>query len=91
MMDVRRDNEAFARHFGLGYNPFSSDSRFYFHKPRRRAVLEQLIHFARYSQLVLAVTGPRGSGKTVLRHAMVAASKETAVNVVVSALKQGDA
>lgn len=90
-MDIRQDNNSFIRHYGLQHNPFSTASSFQFFRARRREVLEQLIHFARYSQLMLAVTGPRGSGKTVLRHAVVAASKETALNVVVSALKNSDA
>lgn len=89
-MDIRQDNNSFIRHYGLQHNPFSTASSFQFFRARRREVLEQLIHFARYSQLMLAVTGPRGSGKTVLRHAVVAASKETALNVVVSALKNSD-
>lgn len=90
-MDIRQTGDAFARHFDLRHNPFAPASNFQFYKPRRRAVLEQLIHFSRYSQLVLAVTGPRGSGKTVLRHAMAAASKETAINVPLSAFKHSDA
>ena len=90
-MDIRQDNETFARHFGLRHNPFSTAGGFQFFRARRREVLEQLIHFSRYSELMLAVTGPRGSGKTVLRHAVAAASKEAALNVVVSALKNSDA
>lgn len=90
-MDIRQDNETFARHFGLRHNPFSTAGGFQFFRARRREVLEQLIHFSRYSELMLTVTGPRGSGKTVLRHAVAAASKETALNVVVSALKNSDA
>lgn len=90
-MDIRQDNPAFARHFGLSHNPFSIGSSFQFYRPKRRSVLEQLIHFSRYSQLIQAVTGPRGSGKTVLRHAMAAASKDTALSVTMSAHKLGDA
>lgn len=90
-MDIRQDNGAFAAHFGLQHNPFAAASSFQFYKPRRRVVLEQLIHFSRYSELVLAVTGPWGSGKTVLRHAMAAAGKESVLSVVVSALKSSDA
>lgn len=90
-MDIRQDNDSFIQYFGLRHNPFGSASSFQFYRSRRREVLEQLLHFSRYSQLVLVVTGPRGSGKTVLRHAMAAAGKETAVNVVVSALKNSDA
>lgn len=91
-MSIREDSNAVFQQFGLNYDPFApGSSSFQFYKPGRRQVLEQLIHFSRYSQLLLAVTGPRGSGKTVLRHAMAAAGKDNALNVVVSALKQGDA
>lgn len=91
-MSIRQDSNPVFQQFGLSHDPFApGSSSFQFYKPGRRQVLEQLIHFARYSQLLLAVTGPRGSGKTVLRHAMAAAGKDSALNVVVSALKQGDA
>lgn len=91
-MSIRQDSNAVFQQFGLSHDPFAPGSNsFRFYKPGRRQVLEQLIHFARYSQLLLAVTGPRGSGKTVLRHAMAAAGKGTTVSVAVSALKQGDA
>lgn len=90
-MDIRQSGQTFAQHFDLQHNPFAATSNFQFYKPQRRTVLEQLIHFSRYSQLVLAVTGPRGSGKTVLRHAMAAASKEAALSVPLSALKHSDA
>ena len=43
-------------------------------------------HLARYSQLLLVVTGPQGSGKTLLRQALVASTNKQAVqSVVVSA------
>lgn len=90
-MDIRQDNDIFAQHFGLSHNPFSATGRFPFFRVRRREVLEQLVHFSRFTEVVLAVTGPRGSGKTVLRHAVAAVSKETALNVVVSGLKNSDA
>ena len=90
-MDIRQDNDATLQELGWRYNPFVSGGGFHFYKPKRRAVLEELIHFSRYSRLVLAVTGPWGSGKTVLRHAVEAVSKENIVNVAVSALRHGDA
>ncbi|MGE4408000.1 AAA family ATPase, partial [Pseudomonas sp.] len=40
-------------------------------------------HLARYSQLLLAVTGPEGSGKTLLRQALVASSNKQSVQSVV--------
>jgi DamX protein len=55
-------------------------------------VLGQLHHLARYSQLLLVVTGPQGSGKTLLRQALVASTnKQSVQSVVVSARGAGDA
>ncbi len=91
-MVITQDNEDFLQHYQLSFDPFAEHGqKFQFFKARRRAVLEQLIHFARYGNFLLLVTGPMGSGKTVLRHAMVAAGKDTAVNVVVSAAQAQEA
>ncbi|WP_351061054.1 AAA family ATPase, partial [Psychrobacter sp. TB20-MNA-CIBAN-0197] len=52
----------------------------------------QLHHLARYSQLLLVVIGPQGSGKTLLRQALVASTnKQSVQSVVVSARGAGDA
>ncbi|HCS42984.1 MAG TPA: cell division protein, partial [Pseudomonas sp.] len=57
-----------------------------------KPVLGQLHHLARYSQLLLVVTGPQGSGKTLLRQALVASTnKQSVQSVVVSARGAGDA
>ncbi|MCY1180626.1 AAA domain protein [compost metagenome] len=55
-------------------------------------MLGQLHHLARYSQLLLVVTGPNGSGKTLLRQALVASTnKQSVQSVVVSARGAADA
>jgi DamX protein len=65
---------------------------FKFFPAQRKPVLGQLHHLARYSQLLLVVTGPQGSGKTLLRQALVASTnKQSVQSVVVSARGAGDA
>lgn len=91
-MHALQDDPDFLDYYRLSHDPFSAGGPgFRFFKPGRREVLEQLIHFSRYSQLVLLVTGPKGSGKTVLRHALAAAAKASALNVVVPASRHNDA
>lgn len=91
-MHALQDDPDFLAYYGFSHDPFAAGGAgFQFFKPKRREVLEQLIHFSRYSQLALLVTGPRGSGKTVLRHALAAGAKATAVNVVVPASRNNDA
>jgi DamX protein len=64
---------------------------FKFFPAQRKPVLGQLHHLARYSQLLLVVTGPEGSGKTLLRQALVASTnKQSVQSVVVSARGAGD-
>lgn len=91
-MDTSQLNALYLEHYQFGFDPFSERSPgFQFYKAKRRSVLEQLIHFARYGNFLLLVTGPKGSGKTVLRQAMTAAVKKTALNIVVSAVHAQDA
>ena len=62
-------DEAFLGHFQLNHDPFAPRvPGFKFFPAQRKPVLGQLHHLARYSQLLLVVTGPLGSGKTLLRH-----------------------
>jgi DamX protein len=79
--------DVFLSHYQLSHDPFAARvPRFKFFPAQRKSVLGQLHHLARYSQLVLVVTGPLGSGKTLLRQALVAsANKQTVHSVVVSA------
>jgi DamX protein len=80
-------DEAFLGHYQLSHDPFAARvPGFKFFPAQRKPVLGQLHHLARYSQLLLVVTGPKGSGKTLLRQALVASTNKQSVhNVVVSA------
>jgi DamX protein len=80
-------DEAFLGHYQLSHDPFAARvPGFKFFPAQRKPVLGQLHHLARYSQLLLVVTGPKGSGKTLLRQALVASTNKQSVHsVVVSA------
>ena len=86
-------DEAFLGHYQLSHDPFAPRvPGFKFFPAQRKPVLGQLHHLARYSQLLLVVTGPLGSGKTLLRQALVASTnKQSVQSVVVSARGAGDA
>ena len=86
-------DEAFLGHFQLNHDPFAPRvPGFKFFPAQRKPVLGQLHHLARYSQLLLVVTGPDGAGKTLLRQALVASTnKQTVQSVVVSARGASDA
>ncbi|ANY89851.1 MULTISPECIES: SPOR domain-containing protein [Pseudomonas] len=86
-------DEAFLDHYQLSHDPFAPRvPGFKFFPAQRKPVLGQLHHLARYSQLMLVVTGPVGSGKTLLRQALVASTnKQSVQSVVVSARGAGDA
>ncbi|AYC34603.1 cell division protein [Pseudomonas cavernae] len=77
-------DEAFLSHYQFSHDPFAARvPGFKFFPAQRKPVLGQLHHLARYSQLLLAVTGPQGSGKTLLRQALVASTNKQAVQSVV--------
>ncbi|HEN8798826.1 TPA: AAA family ATPase [Pseudomonas putida] len=86
-------DEAFLDHYQLSHDPFAPRvPGFKFFPAQRKPVLGQLHHLARYSQLMLVVTGPLGSGKSLLRQALVASTnKQTVQSVVVSARSASDA
>ncbi|MFJ4372385.1 SPOR domain-containing protein [Pseudomonas japonica] len=86
-------DEAFLGHYQLNHDPFAARvPGFKFFPAQRKPVLGQLHHLARYSQLLLVVTGPQGSGKTLLRQALVASTnKQTVQSVVISARGASDA
>ncbi len=85
-------DEAFLAHYQFSHDPFAARvPGFRFYPAQRKPVLGQLHHLARYSQLLLVVAGPQGSGKTLLRQALVASTNKQAVqSVVVSARSAGD-
>ena len=85
-------DEAFLDHYHFTHDPFAARvPGFKFFPAQRKPVLGQLHHLARYSQLLLVVSGPDGSGKTLLRQALVASTNKQAVqSVVVSAKGAAD-
>ncbi|MEH6483319.1 MULTISPECIES: SPOR domain-containing protein [Pseudomonas] len=80
-------DEGFLDHYHFSHDPFAARvPGFKFFPAQRKPVLGQLHHLARYSQLLLVVSGPEGSGKTLLRQALVASTnKQSVLSVVVSA------
>ena len=77
-------DEGFLAHYQFSHDPFAPRvPGFKFFPAQRKPVLGQLHHLARYSHLLLAVTGPLGSGKTLLRQALVASTNKDAVSSVV--------
>jgi DamX protein len=85
-------DEAFLDHYQFSHDPFASRvPGFKFFPAQRKPVLGQLHHLARYSQLLMVVSGPAGSGKTLLRQALVASTnKQSVQSVVVSAKGASD-
>lgn len=85
-------DEAFLDHYQFTHDPFAPRvPGFKFFPAQRKPVLGQLHHLARYSQLLLVVSGPDGSGKTLLRQALVASTnKQSVQSVVVSAKGASD-
>ncbi|HHX34781.1 MAG TPA: AAA family ATPase [Gammaproteobacteria bacterium] len=91
MSDLYADDE-YLEYYQFEHDPFlARGSSFKFFAAKRRPVLVELHHLARYSKLMLVVTGPVGSGKTVLRQALVASSKEQIKNIVITATAKADA
>ncbi len=85
-------DDGFLEYYQFEHDPFlGRGSSFKFFAAKRRSVLVELHHLARYSKLMLVVTGPQGSGKTVLRQALVASSKEPVKSVVIAASASADA
>lgn len=84
-------DEAFLDHYQFSHDPFAARvPGFKFFPAQRKPVLGQLHHLARYSQLLLVVSGPQGSGKTLLRQALVASTNKQAVLSVVVTQNAGE-
>ncbi|AQZ94465.1 hypothetical protein BVH74_06735 [Halopseudomonas phragmitis] len=79
--------ESYLEHYQLSHDPFAARTPgFKFFTPKRKEVLAELHHLARYASNLLVITGPHGSGKTLLRQALVAScNKDTVQCVVMSA------
>lgn len=84
-MSSQQADERFIEHYNLKHDPFQQRvPDFKFFAPQRGTVLTDLHKMARFGVQVQAVIGPHGSGKTLLRQAMVASTdKQTVATVVV--------
>ena len=68
MTDLYADDDYLA-HYRFEYDPFvGRGPEFRFFAAKRQPVLAELEHLARYSKLMLVVTGPKGSGKIGRAH-----------------------
>lgn len=84
--------EEMLAHYQLAHDPFAARAPgFKFFAPQRKTVLAQLHHLARFSGQVLVTMGPEGSGKSILRQALVASSNKDAVQSVVMTAKDVNA
>lgn len=54
------------QHFGLREDPFDSGDEPFFLTPQLNQRINLILHLVQYSDQMLVVTGPRGSGKTAL-------------------------
>lgn len=76
-------------YYQFSHDPFAPRTPgFRFFTPKRKPVLAELHHLARYSNQLLVVTGPEGSGKTLLRQALVASSNKESVQCVVLSARE---
>jgi DamX protein len=64
----------FIQNLDLGGNPFNTGYQgdYFFAGAMRQNILDQLIHFCRFSDQLVVLTGPYGSGKTILVDVAVA-------------------
>ncbi|WP_150305312.1 AAA family ATPase [Pseudomonas saliphila] len=76
-------------HYQLSHDPFLPRTPgFRFFTARRKSVVAELHHLARFAQQLLVVTGPRSSGKTLLRQVLVASSNKDNVQCVVASARE---
>lgn len=96
-MTVERDSnfsasselDEFLDHYQLSHDPFAARTPgFRFFAPQRKTVLAQLHHLARFGNRLLLVTGPEGSGKTLLRQVLVASSNKDTTQCVVATARE---
>lgn len=91
MTDLYAD-DTYLDFYRFEHDPFAGRGLgFKFFADKRQSVLDELEHLARYSKLMLVVTGPKGSGKTVLRQIWVARAKEHVKSIVITASSRADA
>lgn len=90
-MSASGEPESLLDYYNLSHDPFAPRTPgFKFFTPQRKPVLAQLHHLARFGQQVLVVTGPRGSGKTLLRQALVASTNKDAAQCIVTSGREAD-
>ena len=88
-MTTLHADDAFLSYYQFNHDPFTPRvPGFKFYPAQRKSVLGQLHHLARYGQLLLLVTGPKGSGKTLLRQALVASTNKQSVQSLVLSGKE---
>ncbi|WP_022961546.1 AAA family ATPase [Halopseudomonas pelagia] len=81
--------DEFLDHYQLSHDPFAARTPgFRFFTPQRKTVLAQLHHLARFGDRLLLVTGPEGSGKTLLRQVLVASSNKDTTQCVVATARE---
>lgn len=91
MTDLYADDD-YLDHYRFEHDPFAGRGPdFKFFAAKRQPVLAELEHLARYSKLMLVVTGPKGSGKTVLCQALVESAGKHVKNIVIVASAKADA
>lgn len=82
-MNTLRADELFLSYYQLEHDPFAPRvPNFKFFPAQRKTILGQLHHLARHSELMLVVTGPKGSGKTLLRQALIASVNKDTVKII---------
>lgn len=90
-MSASGEPESLLDYYNFSHDPFAPRTPgFKFFTPQRKPVLAQLHHLARFGQQVLVVTGPRGSGKTLLRQALVASTNKDAAQCLVTSGREAD-
>ncbi|MFD1261509.1 ATPase, T2SS/T4P/T4SS family [Entomomonas asaccharolytica] len=82
-MNTLRADEPFLSYYQLDHDPFAARvPNFKFFPAQRKTILGQLHHLARHSQLMLLITGPKGSGKTLLRQALIASVNKDTIKII---------
>ncbi|HDZ56930.1 MAG TPA: cell division protein [Pseudomonas xinjiangensis] len=76
-------------YYQLSHDPFLPRTPgFKFFTPQRKTVLAQLHHLARFSTQLAVVLGPLGSGKSLLRQALVASTNKDSVQCIVTSARE---
>lgn len=82
-MNMFSAEDALLNYYQLDHDPFAARvPNFKFFPAQRKTILGQLHHLARHSQLMLLITGPKGSGKTLLRQAFIASINKETIKIV---------